>query len=336
MARAVEDYKAYRFYPSWSWLPNFLRYPDQLLIKGKRVDVKQAPEPDEIIWENIEVSHTSRLLSRMKTNTFTFILLVVGFIVVLQASIYKQVFADEKPDLSVCDAELPALYAGAYDSPILSTMEFTRSDTNTPLASLDQACNSQVASSFYGIYGQYGKANAPSVTYSENVCVKDMNNANTTGLCPHAGQSTFCPCVSLKDFNQTCQTLMCDTDANHGKCKTFPSSTIADCFCMDSLSSIITDSSSLNDLVSKLQSALTDDPCKDFYETFLTAVSLGYVAIIVSVIVNTLVKMQIGMSAKWESHDSCDRQNASLVGKLFLSTYFNMIIVVLIAFARYD
>ena len=214
-------------------------------------------------------------------------------------------------------------------------MDFTRSGTSTPVSSLDQTCSNQVATTFYGIYGINGVASNPSATYSDSVCIQDMNNANTTGLCPHAGQSVFCPCISLENLNQTCKTLTCDSDTTSAKCKEFPSSTIADCFCMNSLSSIILDASSLNDLISKLRSALTTDPCKTFYQTFLTAISLGYAAIVVSVVVNTLVKMQIKLSARWESHDSCDKKNASLVAKLFTSTYFNMIIVVLIAFARY-
>jgi len=37
-----------------------------------------------------------------------------------------------------------------------------------------------------------------------------------------------------------------------------------------------------------------------------------------------------------EYHDSTDREQASLTLKLFLSTYFNLIIVVLVAFTRYD
>merc|ERR1711871_275950 len=88
MARAVEDNSAFRFYPSWSWLPTFLRYPDQLLIKGKRVTVKQAPEPDEMIWENIEVSAITKFFNRVRTNALTFVLLIIGFAIVLQASIY--------------------------------------------------------------------------------------------------------------------------------------------------------------------------------------------------------------------------------------------------------
>ena len=41
-------------------------------------------------------------------------------------SLYS-VFESEKPDLSLCDLEIPALFAGSYQAVDIDTMQFTRS-----------------------------------------------------------------------------------------------------------------------------------------------------------------------------------------------------------------
>lgn len=234
----------------------------------------------EIIWENIEVSSTTRQYMRIRTNLITMLLLIIGFAIVLQASIYKQVFEKEKPDLTLCDTEIPALYQGSYDSSEASIMEFTRVGSNMTdtVAYLDSQCNAEVTDTsdvFWGLYGDDADASEPSATYSIDVCAQDPSSLTTTGMCPHAGQTTFCPCLSLT-LNQTCETLICDTDPSSSVCQEFSSTSIADCFCMASLTSIITDSQGFSDLISRLEDALTVDPCKDFYSKFLSAIGLSY------------------------------------------------------------
>ena len=50
MARCVEDYQFWEIFPF-----NFLYCPHALKLNGKRIRVIHAPEPDELIWENLEV-----------------------------------------------------------------------------------------------------------------------------------------------------------------------------------------------------------------------------------------------------------------------------------------
>ena len=133
MARCVEDYKTYQ--NLWSCF-----YPQRLLFKGHRLKVSKAPEPDEIVWENIEVPRSVRFLSRSRINVFTLILILVGFIIVLQANIYKQFFDNQKPNLSLCSKEIPALFSGTYTTnSIINSYQFSRPDESTALVQ-DSLC----------------------------------------------------------------------------------------------------------------------------------------------------------------------------------------------------
>jgi hypothetical protein len=76
----------------------------------------------------------------------------------------------------------------------------------------------------------------------------------------------------------------------------------------------------------------TSDPCLDFIKKYSFAVSLTYVAIICTVVVNSVVTLQINLSAKREYHDSIDLEQSSLMTKIFLSTYVNSVVIVVIAF----
>ena len=84
MARAIEDSKLYSTFPF-----NFCFYPQKLKFRGQKLLVVKAPEPDEIVWENLEVSYLSKYFRRTRTGFVTFILLFVCFTVTLQASLYQ-------------------------------------------------------------------------------------------------------------------------------------------------------------------------------------------------------------------------------------------------------
>jgi len=52
-ARCMEDYAVYNAFP-YSLLA-WLRFPAKLKFRGCRIKVEKAPEPDQLIWENLEV-----------------------------------------------------------------------------------------------------------------------------------------------------------------------------------------------------------------------------------------------------------------------------------------
>ena len=84
MARAIEDSRLYSSFPF-----NLCFYPQKLRFRGHKLLVMKAPEPDEIVWENLEISYLSKYFRRTRTGFITFILLFVCFTVTLQASLYQ-------------------------------------------------------------------------------------------------------------------------------------------------------------------------------------------------------------------------------------------------------
>eukprot|EP01037_Dinobryon_pediforme_P043992 gene43992-55442_t len=77
-ARCLEDYTRFGSFPMSLFFPGKLRF------KGKKLHVKRAPEPDQIIWENLE-----KQFRRFRTSLITVILVLLCFAVVVFASIYK-------------------------------------------------------------------------------------------------------------------------------------------------------------------------------------------------------------------------------------------------------
>lgn len=123
MARCVEDYAKFSGFP-WKYC-----MPEQMLFRGHRITVSKAPEPDEVLWENLEISFWVKLGKRALTAAITIVLLIIGaisrellsfinlgFTIILQSAIYKQQFNDDVPKLEFCDKEIPALYAGNYST----------------------------------------------------------------------------------------------------------------------------------------------------------------------------------------------------------------------------
>ena len=58
-------------------------------FKGHRLRVEEAPEPDEVVWENMEVSELSRFLRQIPGALLSTIFLIVSFAIIVQVIIYR-------------------------------------------------------------------------------------------------------------------------------------------------------------------------------------------------------------------------------------------------------
>ena len=317
MARCVEDYAWYQSFP-WKYLAC---EPSRLHLKGKRIKVVQAQEPEDIIWENLELSTTRVIMSQVWSNVWSVLLLIIGFAIVLQAGITQAKFTSNAPDLALCNKEIPALYKNQYMSDY-SIMSFDKPNGGWG-PDKDTMCDQAVSSSFYSIYVESEDISTPSVTYHFNVCNGTHVNETKSGLCPQRNQTVFCPCVSLSSEVE-CTTL--------DQTSTFPAKSIAYCSCLDYLQSLIV--GDFSTILQNVQDVDVSDPCYTFILEYAATLSITYAAILTTVFVNKLIKWQIKKSGESVAFFSINSQQKSLLFNLFFFSYINLVVAVLIAFTK--
>ena len=82
--------------------------------RGYQIIVEAAPDPSDVIHENLAVSARSRFIRQTITGCVTGLLVAVGLIIMIIAQGYSAAVADKTPDLNLCTTELPALFFGGY------------------------------------------------------------------------------------------------------------------------------------------------------------------------------------------------------------------------------
>lgn len=316
-ARCVEDYQHYASFPF-----NFFM-PSQLKLKGRRIRVRVAPEPDEILFENVEVHYIKKLFRRSFTACFAVLMLIVGFAIILQSSLYKEKFSKEVPNFFYCHSEIPAVYYGSY-----SGFDTTRVGIVRPPASIlsqyDLQCANGMRGGFYAIYSDTKNFEEPLTNYEMSACHFDG-----TSNCPVYNQSSYCPCIS-PDYKDKCQTLNCFIDSinDDGTCSNYLSSTLVGCYCYDTLLSIFE-----GDLLSGFQKILNvDEACKTFLANYSLALVLTFVASLCTVLINVILKKGMKSLAVAELHATIDAEQRAIMIKVFFATYVNMALIALLAY----
>lgn len=348
-ARCLEDYTKFSSFP-WNWC-----YPEQLKLRGRLIKVHKAHEPDEIVWENLEIKPWSKRYRRSLTNLITLVWIIVSFAIILQASLVKQQFKALQPDTSLCKSDIPLLFNLTETqsngvSNQLYPAELLRPDDKIERTDLDKQCNDIVPGTFYVRWEQFhvyddGKDSIGS--YNINACTsQSAKNAGLYapgGLCPTVNETNYCPCITLsksQDSNEICQTAECkykslNKEQLSGSCVEFHPSAIGYCYCSSHLVRQI-NTVGLTGIVYSL--ATIDDPviepCRDVLLNYTYGVGLSYVAVCITVMINYFLLIGLKNLTKKEAHECFDNIQASLLRKMFLSTYFNVSMIPLIAYGN--
>lgn len=109
-ARCLEDYAHY------SSFPFSLFYPAPLLLRGHRLRVRRAPEPNQILYENLEYSDWYKAFLALRTALVTALLLLVCFTLVILGASLRSSYAQRLPSRQLCDLAVPALFAPQFAS----------------------------------------------------------------------------------------------------------------------------------------------------------------------------------------------------------------------------
>ena len=315
-ARCIEDYEHYNSHPFKLFMPK------KLMLRGRRIRVIPGPEPDEIMWENLEVSGTKKLMRRSFSACVALCLILLGFVFVLQAAEYKADFDEDVPNLSFCDSEIPAVYAGTFDLPSgvqLVRPDLKKDNSGYTRSDYDLECTSIDSGSFYAIFTEDGNIKRPLTTYSTADCLEG-------DYCPRPDKNSSCPCVTTSS-KDNCQTLDCFVNEN-SDCVKFKAGTIGGCYCYQELLRLF--ASSFLGMVSGLMSQ--DEACADFFTNYSIAMGLSLAAALCTVAINVFLKKSMKYLAMREYHVTVDEEQSAIISKVFVATYVNMAFVALAAY----
>jgi hypothetical protein len=270
------------------------------------------------------------LFMRLRTSFVTIVLVVVCFVIILQASIYKTVFSNRIPKRSLCETTVPELYLNGSSSATLVSL------VRPPAASqgsYDAQCQAVASNTFYAIYGKKGLFTSPAATYAMEACVQNdtysHNHAlSSSGLCPTYHATEFCPCISTSS-SATCYSAQCPQETG-SVCVEFAAETIGACYCYDLLSSMIKHSGVVNAMNSI--STLRSGECGAFFKQYSVAAGLTYVSVGTTTAVNVFLRKFLKTLATLEARTSSDAVQGSIMTKIFLSNFATMAIIVLVAY----
>lgn len=331
-ARCLEDYQGYSKFP-WN-----LCYPAEMKFRGTRVTVEAAPEPDEIIWENLEITPSKKFCSRVFSFIVTFIFIVIGFAIILATAGVRNTVAKMTPHLSMCKSEIPSLYEQAYDwgskKPVLVRPSVSGDSKMLPRSQLDAKCNTALPSSFYAYYADNGELLKPIGTYDIDACYTQKMSTSqklypVNGPCPQYNQSTFCPCFSTIS-SRRCETLGCKTKSSVDFCGSFESNALAGCYCSSRVTSVVLEVLMNPGGAQSVYEA--EEQCLSFFKTYSASLAATYGAAVSTAVINYILNILIVYFTKREYYDTTDVETGSIVKKVFFVTYLNIAVVVLLAF----
>lgn len=334
-ARCMEDFSFFSYYPMRLFAPK------KMFFKGRLLSVKRAPEPDQVMWENIEIGPIQRTLARLRTLLEVLVVFIVVYALFAAAADARVKYTVLTPPGDFCSRAMPQLFAGPnYTSDaFLSQMRLTRAPTEER-ESYDMICEAVLPDSYYAVFTNNGDVNNTVGEYSLSACVDSVNSTSVDGLCPLNSQDPMCPCrTSLRA--QQCNTLGCDSNSNSGTnevpCMQFTSADPLHCYCSYKLDNMLETGgyvAALSWFGSYMFMTVADltDECIDYKYYFGASTIAVYLVIIVTYISNKILRNIVLRNVKSEHHTSFDETSISTTRKIFLACYINMCIIILVAF----
>ncbi|KAJ8546935.1 hypothetical protein ON010_g11298 [Phytophthora cinnamomi] len=304
--RCLQDYRRSNQWLLRKFQPKALRFRD-----GKfPLIVLPAPEPSNILWENLEVTSRSRRLRRSFTNSVTFLLLLISGAIISAAQSAQQTFKDKAPPAGLCESTLPEIfYASPYFLKAKTTWDLEW-DTNATCTAGDSGEPRYHVAYSNGIINAITVRNPTSPVSELNRCVD--------------------PCVSEKSSTK-CNTLACfdgvAREETGQACETYTASHVLYCLCTAQLQTSI---SELGLLSGPRKLWNTYIPCRGFLTDFLGKNAFIVVASAVVVIVNIVLKTTLRAFASFERHTSESAKASAVALKMFAAQFLNTAIIVLV------
>ncbi|KAG7385122.1 hypothetical protein PHYPSEUDO_001835 [Phytophthora pseudosyringae] len=305
--RCLQDYRR-----SDQWLPRKFQ-PKALRFRDGKfpLTVLAAPEPSNILWENLEVTARSRRLRRSFTNSVTFLLLLLSGAIISAAQSAQQTFKDKAPPAGLCESKLPEIF---YASP-----DFL----NAKRVSWDLEWNPNATCAA----GDSGE-DRYHVAYSNGI-INDVTVRNPTAPVSELNRCTD-PCLSEKSSTK-CNTLACfdgvAREETGDDCETYLASHVLYCLCTAQLQ---TSMAELGVIDGPQELWNTFIPCRGFLADFAAKNAFIVIASAVVVVVNIVLKSTLRRFASFERHTSESAKASAVALKMFAAQFLNTAIIVLV------
>ncbi|GAB9471319.1 hypothetical protein Gpo141_00008536 [Globisporangium polare] len=307
--RCLRDYRKSDWFFPHRYQPKLLQFRN-----GKfPLLVQPAPEPSNILWENLEITDRGRFYRRSLTNFVTFLLLLFSCAIISGAQSAQTTFKAKMPPAGLCEWSLPQVFYASdsfySNSRISWDLAWDQNTTCTP------GNNSET---------RYH------IAYTNGI-IRDFNFSNPAPLTKDNPAPRRCidPCVS-ETSSVTCSTLPCfdqDLIDQGDVCETYLESHILYCFCTNALTTSMAEYGFFNGPQNLWQTYL---PCRSFITDYLAKNAFIIVAAGVVVIVNLLLKAILRAFADFERHSSESAKASAIAVKMFSAQFLNTAIIVLI------
>ncbi|ETL86441.1 hypothetical protein L917_14126 [Phytophthora nicotianae] len=314
--RCLQDYRHSTRWIPRKWQPEELRFrADFPLI------VTKAPEPSNILWENLEVTDRGRFYRQLVTNLVTIALLVTSCAIISAAKTAQEQFASKTPPEGLCDRALPAVFYAdtsfsynAQKKPIMWSLAWDSTQTCTP-----------------GISGE----NRYYIAYSNGI-LNDLDSSKLSyGTTYRNPTRCVDPCISDAS-TEVCNTLPCfyykDLVMTEDRsCEAYETSHVLYCYCSTQLTTSIKKHGFVNG-AKNLWDVL---PCRGFTKDYLVKNAFTLLAAGIVVIVNFLLNNILRMFAVFERHTSESTKTIRVAIRMFGAQFLNTALIVIIVNASF-
>ena len=312
--RCISDYGRYNsfplnfFYPKKLYLP---KYPEH------KLKVAVAPPPEQVIFENLQMSTKDQIFSRCFTSIITSLFLLITFIIVLQSAIARKDFDAKIPSDELCYKEIPSFFLPLNSSAGLNyDWSWERSKDSSIFEAADTFCANNVMGQAFSTK-LVSLSNVYSVPYSNGACTSEKN------FCPVPGSASFCPCI-VSDNDLQCYGR--NTDGTTKETPSFAASDIGACYCFGEMLKLFPD-------IDEISSPYLD-VCSSYFEEFSTLLSITTLTAVVAVFLEICFGYISRLLVEWELHKSIEEAQSSLMSKVFFANYTINTVILLVAYGN--
>ncbi|KAG3098209.1 hypothetical protein PI124_g17348 [Phytophthora idaei] len=314
--RCLLDYRQSTRWLSRKWQPEELRFREDFPLI-----VTKAPEPSNILWENLEVTNRGRFYRQLVTNLVTVALLVISCAIISAAQTTQEQFASKAPPEGLCDRALPAVYYAdtsfsynAQKKAIVWSLAWESNQTCTPGTSGENRYHIAYTNGILNDLDS-SKLSYGTIYPNPNRCVDPCISETSTEIC------NTLPCFYYQDL------VMMEDRA----CQAYEASHVVYCYC----STQLTTSIKQYGFVNGPKNLWDNIPCRGYTKDYLVKNAFTLLAAGIVVIVNFLLDTILRMFAVFERHTSESTRTIRVAVRMFGAQFLNTALIVIVVNASF-